>query len=146
MHPHITLTVVDGTLQGKQYVFGRRRNCMIGRAGDCEIRLPDAVEYLTVSRHHCLLELDPPEIRVRDLGSRNGTFVNGLRIGPELGRDLAENDEVPFTAFDLHNGDTLRLGDATFWVTTGEPMPGGDRQATPDDKTSFAAFAEPCLN
>jgi pSer/pThr/pTyr-binding forkhead associated (FHA) protein len=146
MHPHITLTVMDGKLEGKQYVFSRRRNCMIGRASDCEIRLPDDPEYLTVSRHHCLLELDAPEIRVRDLGSRNGTYVNGLRIGPALGRALAEDDEVPFTAFDLHHGDTLRVGDATFWVTTGEPIVAANLEDTPDGKKSFEAFIEPCLN
>ncbi|HEV3115476.1 MAG TPA: FHA domain-containing protein [Gemmataceae bacterium] len=65
MHAHITLTVMDGKLEGKEYGFSRRQNCVIGRAGDCEICLPDALEYLTVSRHHCLLEVDPPEIRVR---------------------------------------------------------------------------------
>jgi serine/threonine-protein kinase len=47
----------------------------VGRASDCLIRLPSDLEYCIVSRHHCLLDIAPPEVRVRDLGSLNGTFV-----------------------------------------------------------------------
>ncbi len=32
------------------------------------------------SRHHCLLEINPPHCLLRDLGSTNGTFVNGRRV------------------------------------------------------------------
>jgi pSer/pThr/pTyr-binding forkhead associated (FHA) protein len=146
MHSQVTLTVIDGRLEGKQYVFDRPRNCLIGRAGDCEIRLPDALEYLTVSRHHCLVEAAPPEIRVRDLGSKNGTFVNGLRIGPELGRELAQDDDISFTAFDLRNADTLRVGDTAFWVTVNEPVCGEDGLFMPAAVEASAALAAPCLN
>jgi pSer/pThr/pTyr-binding forkhead associated (FHA) protein len=34
-----------------------------------------------VSRHHCVLLLDEYTLRIRDLGSTNGTFVNSRRIG-----------------------------------------------------------------
>ena len=32
-------------------------------------------------RRHCLLDINPPDIRVRDFGSLNGTYVNGTMIG-----------------------------------------------------------------
>jgi serine/threonine protein kinase len=32
------------------------------------------------SRHHCILEIAPPQCFLRDLGSTNGTFVNGIRV------------------------------------------------------------------
>ncbi|MCU0293203.1 MAG: FHA domain-containing protein [Thermoanaerobaculaceae bacterium] len=61
---------------------------VIGRETDCELRLDDP----GVSRHHAAVEPTPAGARVTDLGSSNGTFVNGRRIdGPE---DLAEGDEI----------------------------------------------------
>jgi hypothetical protein len=50
---------------------------LIGREEDCLLR-PDS-EF--VSRHHCVLLLDDYTLRIRDLGSKNGTFVNGRRVG-----------------------------------------------------------------
>jgi predicted component of type VI protein secretion system len=55
----------------------RRGKLLIGREEDCHLR-PES-EF--VSRHHCVLLLDDYTLRIRDLGSKNGTFVNGRRIG-----------------------------------------------------------------
>ena len=46
---------------------------LIGREQDCHLRLESGL----VSRHHCVLLLDEYTLRIRDLGSRNGTYVNG---------------------------------------------------------------------
>lgn len=54
-----------------------RGKLLIGREEDCHLR-PES-EF--VSRHHCVLLLDDYTLRIRDLGSKNGTFVNGRRIG-----------------------------------------------------------------
>jgi DNA-binding NtrC family response regulator len=53
------------------------RPLRIGKAGDNELILQDD----WVSRYHCVIETGASRPRVRDLGSKNGTFVNGLRIG-----------------------------------------------------------------
>jgi serine/threonine protein kinase len=50
---------------------------MIGRSEDAQFCLPHDRFF---SRHHCLLEIAPPQTFIRDLGSTNGTFVNGLRV------------------------------------------------------------------
>jgi pSer/pThr/pTyr-binding forkhead associated (FHA) protein len=50
---------------------------IIGREEDCHLRPPS--EF--ISRHHCVLLLDEYTLRIRDLGSKNGTYVNGRRIG-----------------------------------------------------------------
>lgn len=50
---------------------------LVGRESDCQCILDD----LCVSRHHCVFILDRWALRVRDLGSRNGTLINGNRIG-----------------------------------------------------------------
>ncbi len=65
---------------------------VIGRAETCELRLSSN----QVSRLHCELRHEPNGIVVRDLCSRNGTFVNGSRIEE---------------ATTLNEGDRLRIGE-----------------------------------
>jgi serine/threonine protein kinase len=50
---------------------------MIGRSENAQFCLP-ADRFF--SRHHCILEIAPPQAFIRDLGSTNGTFVNGMRV------------------------------------------------------------------
>jgi pSer/pThr/pTyr-binding forkhead associated (FHA) protein len=69
-----------------------------------------------------LLEIDPPDIRVRDLGSRNGTFVNGESIGQRS--EVESPDEIDPRAFPergLHDGDELKVGHTVFRVQITEP-------------------------
>jgi predicted component of type VI protein secretion system len=63
---------------------------LIGRAGDCHLR-PGC---RTASRHHCALIANGDRVTVRDLGSRNGTFVNDDQVLFE--RDLASGDRLTF--------------------------------------------------
>lgn len=60
---------------------------LIGRSSECDVVLPDAV----VSSQHCKIILEYNCIRVIDLGSTNGTWINGdlisdslLQVGDEL--------------------------------------------------------------
>jgi len=53
---------------------------IIGRSVDAGVRLSDP----TVSRRHCGIEEMEGVLVVRDLGSRNGTYVNGYRITEAL--------------------------------------------------------------
>ena len=50
---------------------------LVGRADDCDVQVPS--EF--VSGHHCVLLTDEYALRIRDLGSKNGTIVNGRRTG-----------------------------------------------------------------
>ncbi|MFS4093916.1 protein kinase domain-containing protein [Streptomyces sp. AF1A] len=91
------------------HVFAGRTTCLIGRANECGIRL--APTETKASRHHCLLDINPPHLRVQDIGSRNGTYVNGERLTPgPPGLELADGDEI-------------RVGDAVLRVAvqTEEP-------------------------
>lgn len=75
---------------------------IIGRREDCDLRI--AVN--DVSRKHCKIMLEDDQISVADLGSSNGTFVNGQRV-----------EKHPLTA-----GDTLQVGPVSFVVQVdGEP-------------------------
>ncbi|MBN1125017.1 MAG: FHA domain-containing protein [Sedimentisphaerales bacterium] len=77
---------------------------VIGRRQECDLCIP----LMVVSRRHCQLNLDEGKLTIRDLGSRNGTFVNGERI-----------EEAQIKA-----GDEIRLGPLEFSVMIdGKPAP-----------------------
>ena len=112
----VILTVAHGGKPQEQVVFDEPKHCVIGRADDCDIRLAGDVSYANVSRHHCELEIDPPSIRVRDLGSRNGTWLNGTKIvqaAPYL--ENIENRE-PGEYVAVNDGDELHVGFTAFRV------------------------------
>lgn len=79
------ITVTLGTSQNK-YVF-HQGEMTIGRTADCEI----IIDNLAVSRKHAKLSREDDGFYVADLGSGNGTFVNGKRISKQR---LSDNDEI----------------------------------------------------
>lgn len=117
MFPHqVTLLVTEENLPTWEHHFDGPARCLIGRSEDCDLRLGRGAGAGEVSRHHCRLAIDPPRIRVRDLGSLNGTFVNGECIGRRLPEQSAE--EVPeFPWRDLEPGDVVRAGHC--WMRIG---------------------------
>jgi pSer/pThr/pTyr-binding forkhead associated (FHA) protein len=78
-----------------------RPEFVIGRAEDCQLQIPSRF----VSRHHCELIVDERDhlVRVRDLGSQNGTYVN----------------EAPVDECELRDGDKLRVASIPFEVHIG---------------------------
>ena len=69
------LLVVSGPLQGREFVMNKPA-FTIGSGPHCDL----CVEDSTVSRHHCEILLIPEGYAVRDLGSTNGTVVQGVRV------------------------------------------------------------------
>ena len=59
MGAKVKLRVVEGEFLGKTYAFTERTNCTLGRGEDCQLRLPNNLLYQDVSRHHCVLEIEP---------------------------------------------------------------------------------------
>ena len=86
----------------------------VGRAPDCRIRL--TTDPFT-SRHHCLLEVRPPLVQLRDLGSANGTWVNDEPIGARArGETPREGSARDFPSVALADGDVVRIGQVTLRV------------------------------
>jgi pSer/pThr/pTyr-binding forkhead associated (FHA) protein len=90
------LVVQTGKYQGKRIKIPERE-VLIGRDDTAGIRIGSD----DVSRQHCRLTATPNGLLVRDLGSRNGTFVDGVPIG--------NTSEIL-----LRPGGTLTVGPMTF--------------------------------
>ena len=61
---------------------------VIGRSRSCTVQIAET----TVSRQHAIFVVEPGKVRLRDLGSSNGTFVNGERVDGEI--PLGDGDRV----------------------------------------------------
>jgi pSer/pThr/pTyr-binding forkhead associated (FHA) protein len=72
------------------------QHVLIGRARECDFWIP----VMSVSRRHCEITVDERTVHLHDLGSRNGTFVNGTRVQNAI----------------LRPGDFLRVGPIVFGV------------------------------
>jgi pSer/pThr/pTyr-binding forkhead associated (FHA) protein len=113
--PRFVLRGVSGSTFGKTYpLYG---SMTVGRASDCDLSIPGE----EISRKHARLKVMPEGVEVEDLGSSNGTFINGKRISTAL----------------AHNGDELRLDTVRFMLVA----PGQEIKTAQQKSPSAAATA-----
>jgi pSer/pThr/pTyr-binding forkhead associated (FHA) protein len=93
--PELSLEVVEGAGAGRMVALAGP--VTVGRSGDADLVLADEL----VSRRHAQLTPSGSGAVVEDLGSRNGTFVNGA---PVEGREQ------------LRSGDLVRVGETELRV------------------------------
>lgn len=93
----VNLKVLAGPYKDRIFCFTQPDTFLIGRTSDSHLYLPDDRFF---SRHHCLLEISPPRCLLRDLGSTNGTFVNGRKVSEAA----------------LQNGDKIQGGETVLLV------------------------------
>src|SRR6185295_465487 len=110
----VTLRVLAGPYQDRVFSFDQPDTFLIGRTDDSHLSLPEDRFF---SRHHCLLEITPPHCFLRDLGSTNGTFVNGQKVSQSA---LKHGDRI-------QGGETVLLVE----VSTGQPEKNDDQIPSP---------------
>src|SRR5688572_596536 len=96
----LKLVVLAGAKQGLEIPL-KKDKFLIGRAKECSLRAGSEA----ISRRHCAILRKSGRCTVRDLGSRNGTYVNDIRI----------TEEVALSA-----GDELRIGPLKFRIAAVE--------------------------
>src|SRR4051794_30067781 len=104
----VILEAVQGPRAGRSFVFDHHDTFIVGRSRlvHCPIPADQAL-----SRDHFLIEISPPRCELRDLGSTNGTFVNGERV-----------DQARLTS-----GDKILAGSSIFAVQVeADPSLGAD--------------------
>jgi serine/threonine-protein kinase len=108
MPAKVTITITKGENAGKSWNFDGEARIFIGRADDCTIKLRDH----TVSRYHCMMEINLPKLSFYDFGSLNGTYLNGKIVvaGRSVtGLSLEEAQKEKHVIFDLKDGDRIGL-------------------------------------
>jgi serine/threonine-protein kinase len=125
----IDLRVLGGPYKGRVFSFTQSDTFLIGRTSDAHLYLPEDKFF---SRHHCLLEITPPHCFVRDLGSTNGTFVNGRKV----------------TEAFLKNGDQIQGGQTVLRVevSTADEEVLGDGDARGEYPVKPTIVTVKCLN
>lgn len=88
-----SIVLVSGERSGEEFVL-EQASTTLGRGDSAELRFEDP----SMSSEHAALEFFGAGIRLRDLGSMNGTLVNGSEV----------------KAAELKNGDRFRLGACEF--------------------------------
>jgi pSer/pThr/pTyr-binding forkhead associated (FHA) protein/tRNA A-37 threonylcarbamoyl transferase component Bud32 len=93
------LLVVEGKAKGRRLILGDE--FVIGRAASGEGRLDDDPE---LSRSHARLARDADgQWTVEDLGSANGTFVNGAPVSERQALEVGDSIRVGRTTLELHD-------------------------------------------
>ncbi|NLE45796.1 MAG: FHA domain-containing protein [Chloroflexi bacterium] len=84
------LVIYEGSMAGQRWLINQER-LVIGRGSDCDITIPER----QISRRHVQIERDDHGYLLHDLGSKNGTYVNG--------------QEVRGTPYRLRDGDEIQI-------------------------------------
>ncbi len=103
----IKLKVLKGSNAGKEVKIPTPE-CVIGRSSECHLRpKSDAI-----SRRHCAIVVEEGAVKVRDFGSKNGTFINERRVDGELA---------------VRSGDVMRFGPLSFEMVIDHSL-GGEKK------------------
>lgn len=82
-----TLEIIQGGEVGRSYELTEAES-VLGRSPECDV----VIEAAAVSRRHAIIEQNGGGYAVRDLGSRNGTYVNGARVDQQAA--LSSGDRI----------------------------------------------------
>lgn len=112
----VRLKVLGGTHDGRTILL-KSPKFIVGRERDCHLRPKSDL----VSRYHCVFVVDEHCVRLRDMESRHGTFVNKNRVEGEV--VLNDNDRVEFADLQFRVKLAEITADQLTEPTTVEPPP-----------------------
>src|SRR5450432_1237179 len=119
MSGKVQLQIKKGKDAGKIFAFTEHDTFVFGRMPDCHACIPDDGQ---VSRHHFILEANPPQACLRDLGSLNGTLVNRKKYGGRLKHETPEEGaKRSYPEVTLKHGDLIQVGQTALEVQIEQP-------------------------
>jgi len=138
---------------GKPPIELQEGESVVGRSRNCAVQIAES----TVSRQHAILQVQEGTVRLKDLGSSNGTFLNGQRVAGEAA--VADGDRMVIGEAEIviHVLPPLGPNDATVKVTlpplTDEPLepappplaPPAPAPAVPSTPPAVRALAQPAV-
>lgn len=83
----VILKVLEGAKTGTKIAIKKER-FLIGRSQQCNLCAGSS----SISRQHCVIKRSDTQVSIKDLGSRNGTVVNGKKITHEV--EIKSGDEI----------------------------------------------------
>jgi pSer/pThr/pTyr-binding forkhead associated (FHA) protein len=104
----IRLTVLTGPHKGNRFCFRGLDPATLGRAPECQICMCGEERDRCISRRHCELAFEPPAVRINDLDSSNGTYVNGRKSEPGM---VALEEQIM-----AGHGDILTVGGTSLQI------------------------------
>ena len=119
----LTLVIRSAPHNGKEIRVSHKRY-VIGRAPECQLR-PGSEK---VSRKHCQIIIEEHRVQLEDLGSGNGTLINGQRV-------------TGFT--EISNGDIISVGPMKLEVVLTTLRPAASSGSALDDDASWVADGKP---
>ncbi|WP_161604667.1 FHA domain-containing protein [Roseiconus nitratireducens] len=90
----VSLLQTDGSGRGKRHRV-EASPCVIGRHADCDLQFATR----TISRRHCAIVFDQRHVLIRDLGSRNGTWLDGELLAPNVPQNLTHHSVIRMGKF-----------------------------------------------
>lgn len=118
---HYALRFISGKYQGGEFPLRMNREIVIGRSNDLDMVLVEDM----VSRRHAKISSTDSEIYIQDLGSTNGTFVNGEKVAGRA---------------QLHEGDRILVGTSIIKVVGMEGA--ADQQSEAEARRLLEAGAQ----
>ena len=110
------LRFISGKYQGGEFPIVPDKQIIVGRSSDLDMVLVEDM----VSRKHARIAMQQDQIWIEDLGSTNGTFVNGEKIKRAR----------------LKEGDRVLIGTSILKVIAGDAPRDGDRTRSASSRTS----------